>query len=157
MKTLSLVACSLLVAAISMPSSGCRSNSKSAASAFTTLPKTGLKIEVGGDVHVGEAIGGEGDRVSSDELGGISVTLAAKPKTLDAEKHDASLFTPNELKAEPLPDGWALTFNNSGSMGANYFVTVRRDLGGKSFECGSIARTAEQGRHALAACKSLHL
>ena len=97
------------------------------------------------------------DRVSSDDLGGVSVTISTKPKTLDAKKSDASSFTPQELVAESLPDGWALTFNNSGSMGANYFVTVRRDLGGKSFECGAIARTAAQGRNALAACKSLHL
>ena len=65
------------------------------------------------------------------------------------------MFTPKNLKTETLPDGWVVTFDNKGSMGANFFVNVRRDIGGKSYKCSTTGSNADQEKAVLAACKSL--
>ena len=62
---------------------------------------------------------------------------------------------PKNVKSEKLADGFATTFDNKGSMGASYFVQVRRDLGGKSYWCETTSSSSEQQAHALEACKSL--
>ena len=56
---------------------------------------------------------------------------------------------------EKLADGWAYTFENKGDMGANYFVNVRRDIGGKPIWCETTASQPEQQTAALDFCKSL--
>ena len=59
-----------------------------------------------------------------------------------------------DLKIETLPDGYALTYNNTGSMGANFFVIVQRTIEGKTIKCSS---AGEDNAHAQVALgKSLH-
>ena|SRR5579883_2954314 len=125
------------------------------AAAAQKLPKLGLSISVDGDVTFGDAIMGEGDLVTGSSVGALQVETWKKPQTIDEAKEDASAFNPKNLKADTLPDGWALSYDNTGSMGANYFVTVRRDIGGKSYKCSTTVSEAEQQKGALAACKSL--
>jgi hypothetical protein len=48
-----------------------------------------------------------------------------------------------------------VTFDNVGSLGANFFLQVRRDIGGTSYWCETCAASAEQQAAALAFCKSL--
>jgi hypothetical protein len=119
------------------------------------LPKLGLQIAVDGDVTFGDAIMGEGDLVTGSSVGALQIETWKKPQTLAEAKDDASAFTPKNLKADTLPDGWALSYDNTGSMGANFFVTVRRDLGGKTYKCSTTVSEADQQKGALEACKSL--
>jgi len=112
----------------------------------TKLDKLGLQLDVPGEVTVGAGIGGDGAMLQASSVGAMS---------LDQAKSDAGMYTPKNLKAETLPDGWTLTYDNTGSAGANYFVQVRRDIGGKSYLCQTTTDTAERAQTVLAACKSL--
>ena len=121
----------------------------------TKLPKLGLSIDVPGEVRVDDAIMGEGNMVQGEKVGAMQVETMKTPKSLDEEKSDADAFSPKNLKTETLPDGWVITFDNKGSMGANYFVTVRRDIAGKSYKCWATGGDADQAKAVLAACKTL--
>ena len=119
------------------------------------LPKLGLQLDVPGEAKVDDAIGGEGHMLMGEGIGAMQVEVAKTPQTIDEAKSDAEMYTPKNLKTETLPDGWALTFDNTGSMGANYFVQVRRDIGGKTYTCSTTGSQPGQAAAVLAACKSL--
>jgi hypothetical protein len=122
-----------------------------------TLEKVGgLKIDVPAGSTVGDAVGGKGAMIQGPDLV-VSVEEASdtRPKTLEDAKKEADMYTPKNIKEETLPDGWVLTFENEGGMGKNYFVNVRRDIGGKAYWCETTASKPEQQANAVAACKSL--
>jgi hypothetical protein len=121
----------------------------------TKLPKLGLSIDVPGKVEVGDAIMGEGHMLMGPGVGAMTIEITAKPQTIDEAKSDADLYTPKNLKDEQLADGWALTFDNTGSMGKNFFVQVRRDINGKTYNCSTTGSDASQAAAVLAACKTL--
>jgi hypothetical protein len=121
----------------------------------TKLPKLGLSIDVPGKVEVGDAIMGEGHMLQGAGVGAMTIEIASKPQTLEEAKSDAEMYTPKNLKEETLADGWVLTFDNTGSMGKNFFVSVRRDLGGKTYTCSTTGSDANQAAAVLAACKTL--
>jgi hypothetical protein len=125
------------------------------AAAVQKLPRVGLQIALDGEVSFDKEIGGDGDMVTGAGVGALTVSAWAKPQTIDEAKEDASLYSPKNLKQDKLADGWTLTYENTGSMGTNYFVTVRRDLGGKTYKCTTTGSEAAQAQAALAACKSL--
>jgi len=87
----------------------------------------------------------------------ISVGLAGEfsAASLAEEVETAEMYTPTNLVKAEAESGWEVTFENTGSMGTNYWVKVRRDIDGKSYECSTTANTAEQQANALAACKTL--
>lgn len=120
----------------------------------TKLPKLGLQLDVPGSVEVSDAIGGEGHMLMGSGIGAMSVTIETEAKTLEQAKSDADMYSPKNLKEEKLADGWALTFENTGSMGKNYFVEVRRDIDGKSYAC-STTSPDDRAQKVLAACKTL--
>ena len=126
-----------------------------AAAGPTKLPKLGLSIDVPGKVEVGDAIMGEGHMLQGESIGAMQIEVADKKKTLDDAKSDAEMYGPKDLKDETLPDGYALTYSNTGSMGANFFVDVQRDIGGKTYHCSTTGSEAKQQAAVLAACKSL--
>lgn len=120
------------------------------------LPKSdNLTIDVPGEATVGDGIMGDGNMIQGEAVGALTIEPDKKPQTLDEAKSDAGMYSPKNLKGEALPDGWTLTFDNTGSMGANYFVTVRRDIGGKTYKCSTTTGDANQAKGALAACKTL--
>ena len=121
----------------------------------TKLPKLNLQVDVPGTAEVGDAIMGDGNMVQGEAVGAMQVELAKKPQTLDEAKSDADMYSPKNLKADTLADGWALTFENTGSMGKNYFVEVRRDIGGKTYTCSTTTGSDKQAAGTLAACKTL--
>ncbi|HEY5945589.1 MAG TPA: hypothetical protein VIV40_08855 [Kofleriaceae bacterium] len=121
----------------------------------TKLPKLGLSIDTPGAVEVGDAIMGEGHMLQGPSVGAMTVEITDKPQTLEEAKSDADLYTPKNLKDEKLADGWSLTFENTGSMGKNYFVQVRRDIGGKTYNCSTTGGDAKQAAAVLASCKTL--
>jgi len=121
----------------------------------TKLPKLGLSIDVPGAVEVGDAIMGEGHMLQGASVGALTVEIDEKPQTIDEAKSDADMYSPKNLEDEKLADGWTLTFDNTGSMGKNFFVEVRRDIGGKTYKCSTTTGNEKQAAGALAACKTL--
>jgi hypothetical protein len=121
----------------------------------TKLPKLGLQIDVPGKVEVGDAIMGEGQMLQGPGIGAMQIEIAKTPQTLDEAKSDADLYSPKNLKDETLADGWALTFENKGGAGTNYWVSVRRDIGGKTYNCTTTGVDPGQAAAVLAACKTL--
>jgi hypothetical protein len=120
----------------------------------TKLPKLSLQIDVPGSVELSDAIGGEGHMLMGSGIGAMHVEIMKEPQTLEQAKEDADMFTPKNLKEEKLADGWVLTYENTGSMGKNLFVVVRRDIDGKSYKCGTTG-SDDRTQKVLAACKTL--
>ena len=127
-----------------------------AAGGALAIDKLGLTGTAPAETTVGDGIGGSGVMITGP---GLVVTLEeasdSRPKDLAAAKKDAEMYTPQNGKDEKLADGWAYTFENKGDMGANYFVNVRRDIGGKSYWCETTASSPEQQAAAVDFCKSL--
>lgn len=125
-----------------------------AASKPTKLEKVGLTLDLPADATVSDAIGGDGNMVMAPNTTfTVSVAKATDPKTADDAKA-AALATEN-LKIEKLPDGWVLTSENTGSAGRNYWLTMRREIGGKGYMCETMQSADAQVKAAIAACKSL--
>ncbi len=120
------------------------------------LPKLGLKAEAPTGTNVGDAIMGNGHMVTGPNLvATVSEATDSQPKTGDDAKKEADMFNPKNAKVDTLPDGWVLTFDNEGSMGKNFFVQVRRDIGGKAIWCDTTSSSPEQQTNAVNFCKSL--
>ena len=120
------------------------------------LPKVGLQIDITGDTAmVSDGMSDKSNMIMGGDVGALNIELADKAETLDEAKDEAKDFNPKDLKDEKLADGWAVTYSNTGSMGANYFVTVFRTIGGKNVKCSTTVSKPEQAQAALAACKTL--
>lgn len=121
----------------------------------TKLPKLGLVIDAPGGPEVGDAIMGEGHMLTGEGVGAMTIEVAEKPQTLEEAKSDADMYSPKNLKEEKLADGWAISFENTGGMGKNYFVEVRREIGGKAYKCSTTQGEGDRAAAVLAACKTL--
>lgn len=155
MKRISIV---LVASAALLATAACskKGGDSAAKPATLKLPKVGLQIDVTGDsAMVSDGMGDKSNMVMGGDVGALTVEAADKAQTLDEGKDDAKDFSPKNLKDEKLADGWALTYDNTGSMGANYFVDVVRTIGGKPYKCSTTVSKPEQQQAALAACKSL--
>jgi hypothetical protein len=129
----------------------------SGGSSTITLDKLGgMKAEVPAGAKAGDAIVGEGVTIQGPDLV-VNIELASetRPKTVDDAKKEADMYSPKNMKDETLPDGWAITYDNEGGMGKNYFVQVRREIGGKAYWCETTASSTKQQENALKTCKSL--
>ena len=89
------------------------------------------------------------------KIGAAGQTTVKSFKSEADAKKEADMFNPKNAKVDTLPDGWVLTFDNEGSMGKNFFVQVRRDIGGKAIWCETTVAMPEQQTNALNFCKSL--
>jgi hypothetical protein len=125
------------------------------APAAVKLPKLGLALDAPGAVKTEDAMMGEGHMLTGSGVGAMTVESAKATQTLDEAKEDAKMYSPANVKAEALPDGWAMTFENKGGAGTNYWVDVRRTIDGKNYKCGTTGSDAGQAAAVLAACKSL--
>lgn len=121
----------------------------------TKLPKLGLTVEVPGEATVGDGVLGDGQSVTGENIGMMNIEVAEKPQTLDEAKSDADMYSPKNVKADKLADGWALSYENTGGAGANYFVEVRREIGGKTYKCSTTQGDKDRAAAVLAACKTL--
>lgn len=121
------------------------------------LPKLGLKADAPAETEVKDAFGGGNGHMLTGPGLVVSAEVASdtRPKTVEDAKKEADMYTPKNLKEEKLADGWAITFDNEGGMGKNYFVNVRRDIDGKSIWCETTVAMPEQQTNALNFCKSL--
>ena len=125
------------------------------APATVKLDKLGHAIDVPGKVNVGDAIAAEGAMLQGGGVGAMQIEIAKSAQTLAEAKSDADMYSPKNLKEETLADGWALTFENKGGMGTNYFVDVRRTIDGKDYKCSTTGSRSGQAAAVLAACKTL--
>ena len=129
---------------------------KSGGGLAITIPKLGLKAVAPGETE--QPIIGDGDPCMVMAAGftvNVSEAKPTDPKTIKDEEAAAGLFNPKNIKKETLPDGWLMTFENTGSMGANYFVSMRREIGGKGYLCETMQSTPAQQAAVIAFCKSL--
>ena len=85
----------------------------------------------------------------------VRVAGSSDGKTIAEAKENASMFSPKNIAEEKLADGFVLRYENKGSMGANYFVNVRRTIGGKDYFCTATSPNDKMAANAAAACKSL--
>lgn len=119
---------------------------KTKAYKFTTL---GITADLPKDV----------DTSSESMLTGASIgamSIEERPKqTLDEAKAGAQDYSPQNVKGEALPDGWVLTFDNKGEMGASFFLQVQRDIGGKTYMCSTTQPNNDRIGAVLSVCKSL--
>jgi hypothetical protein len=118
--------------------------------------KLSMDVETPEDPMVNDA-GEMGIMVSS---GKATVTVSAQkdtdPKTVEQEKSADDLFNPKNFKSEKLADGWLVTFDNTGSAGANYFLTMYRKIGpDKGVRCTTMLGDDAARQAAIAMCKGL--
>ncbi len=123
----------------------------------TKLDKVGLQIDVPGEAMVGDGIGASSQMVNAVAIGGLTVSEASSStaKTLKAAKSEAKMFNPKNVQGEQTSDGYWLTFENTGSMGTNYWVKSLRRIGAKTYVCEGSPDTAAKASAALGACRSL--
>lgn len=122
----------------------------------TALGTLGIKADLPGGTRVGKGIMGDGVLIQGDNLVvGVELANDAHAATLAAAKDSADMYSPKNVKSEKLADGFVFTFENKGSMGKNYFVHVRRKLGGKDYWCSTTATRPAQATNAVKVCKSL--
>ena len=119
------------------------------------LTKLGLKMDAPAGSTASDGVMG-GMMVQGPNLV-VTVDEAtdSRPKTAEDAAKEADMYNPQNGKTEKLADGFAFTFENTGDLGKNYWVQVRRELGGKSYGGETTSSSPEKQTTALAACKSL--
>jgi len=121
-----------------------------------TLPKLALKASVP-DVHeIVDAQAGDGIWI---RIPGATINVEAATKSTPKNAVEAmklnDMYSPKNAGTEKLADGWAVTFMNEAPRGRNFFVQVRREIGGKAFWCETVAGEKKKQAEALGICKSL--
>ena len=65
------------------------------------------------------------------------------------------MYSAKNHTSEKLADGYVVRFESTGSMGKNYWLKVRRDIGGKTYYCTTMTGDKSITDNAVKACKSL--
>jgi hypothetical protein len=154
MGTLLLAAFKTGAGASGAPASG---GAASGAMHTTKLDKLGIQIDAPGEAMVSDGILPKSFMVIDAAVGGLTVSEAGSTtaKTLKAAKSEAQMFKPRNVQGEQTADGYWLTFENTGSLGTNYWVKTVRHIGKKTYTCDGSPDTADKSAAALAACKTL--
>jgi hypothetical protein len=119
------------------------------------LGRLGLKMDVPLGFTVGDGIAGGALVEGHDLLITVDPATEAHPRTAEEAALEVDMFNPEQAKSEVLADGFGFTFETPGDVGRNFFVHVRREIGGKSYWCEATVTGASAQATALAACKSL--
>ena len=86
----------------------------------------------------------------------FSVGTPKEPKTLESAVEDSKMYDGSKITVqEKTADGYHLEYNNTGSMGANYFVEVLRTINGVAYFCSTTAPDADTAVATVKACQSL--
>jgi hypothetical protein len=121
----------------------------------TKIEQVGLTATLPAMSQVSDAIGGKGAMVLGTAPVTITEAEADDPKDVKAAKEEADMYNPKNFKEEKLADGWVVTFENEGSMGTNFWMKSRREIGGKAYICDTSVSKDEQRAAAIEICKSL--
>jgi hypothetical protein len=116
------------------------------------IPALGLVLDGPAGAEVSEMLGDQ--MVQAPGLV-LTVGVVEGERTLEAAVDDADLYSPTFTRKDALGDGYHLEFNNTGAMGANYFVEVVRSIGGKTYKCTTTAMDRSIADAVAAACLSL--
>jgi hypothetical protein len=146
------------ITTIAMAAMAAKDKAHAAQSSVAKLDKLGLALDVMGEVNVGDGIGKGSALIGSETTGTVNVSElpARSKKTLASARKDATeLSKAKNLKDGTLPTGFWLSYENTGSLGKNYFVQVQHDIGKRTVTCEAMSDSAEKAQAALAACKSL--
>jgi hypothetical protein len=123
------------------------------------IPQLALQADTTADAKVSDMSMGKARSymvMGSETLFTVSEVGESAPATLEAAIEEAKVYDGVQFtKKDKTADGWDLEFQNKGSLGANYFVDVRRKIGGRAISCTTTASRPEQATKAVAACKSL--
>jgi hypothetical protein len=124
-------------------------------SAPKKLDKLGLTVTAPAGADVNEM--GDTTMVSG---GGTALTIKAAtdtdPKTVDDGKSGALLGDKGRnLKGDKTADGWVVTWENTGSAGDNYWLSMRREINKKAYMCETTVSSEDQRKAAIAMCNSL--
>ena len=119
-----------------------------------------LKVQMDVETPVDPMVDDAGELGIMVSSGKATVTVSAQketdPKTIEQEKSADDLFNPKNFKSEKLADGWYVTFDNTGSAGANYFLTMYRKVGaGAGVRCTTMLADDAARQAAIAMCKSI--
>jgi len=119
------------------------------------LDKLGLTVSAPAGADVNEM----GDTVMVSG-GGTALSIKAAtdtdPKTVDDGKSSALLGDKGRnLKGDKTADGWVVTWENTGSAGDNYWLSMRREINKKAYMCETTVSSEDQRKAAIAMCNSL--
>jgi hypothetical protein len=113
-------------------------------------------LKLGYDGPAGEAMKMGDDYMIQAEGLVFTVGTPKEPKTLDAAVEDSKMYDGSKITVqEKTDDGYHLEYNNTGSMGANYFVEILRTINGVAYSCGTTAPDEATAAAAVKACQSL--
>jgi hypothetical protein len=87
--------------------------------------------------------------------GAVFLEQVTQPKRIAEAKADADGVSAKNYKQDKLADGYAITYDNVGTAGANYFVEVQRTIDKKVYRCSTLGRSSDEQQAVLAACKTL--
>lgn len=119
------------------------------------LAEVGLTGMAPAGATVSKGIGGGAMVQAPGLVATVAVAKDSTPKTAEAAKAEADMYSPKNTRSEKLDDGFVFTFENKGAAGTNYWVQVRRDIAGKGYWCTTTAPQKAQQDNAVAFCKSL--
>ncbi|MCA9658116.1 MAG: hypothetical protein KC486_07215, partial [Myxococcales bacterium] len=124
--------------------------------ATVELRKYSLKTTAPAGTEAKDEVVGDGVMIQGPAIiATVVIADDATPATVDAAQESNAGYAPQNVVVDALADGWALTWDNRGDMGPNYWVQVRREIAGATYWCTSTATRPEQQRNALAACRGL--
>jgi hypothetical protein len=132
-----------------------------AAPKATKLDKVGLTADLPADATVMAGISATSNMVSTNATTlTIGVAKDTDPKTLEQGKGSAMLGDKGRnLKGDKTSDGWVVTWENTGMIGDtpsdNYWLSMRREIGGKGYMCETMQSNEDQRKAAIAICNSL--
>jgi hypothetical protein len=123
----------------------------------TKIDAIGLSAMLPASAQIMKGIS-EGSAMISSDATTMNVSKAkdTDPKTVEQGKDSALLGDKGRgLKGDKTADGWIVTWENTGSMGDNYFLSMRREIGGKGYMCETTVSNEGQRKAAIEICNSL--
>jgi len=130
---------------------------KKAEAKATKIEQIGLSAMLPEGATVMKGMDATSAMVSTDATAvTLSVAKDTDPKTVEQGKDGALLGDKGRgLKGDKTADGWIVTWENTGSMGDNYWLTMRREIGGKGYMCETTQSKEAQRKAAIEVCNSL--
>lgn len=115
----------------------------------------GLTIDVAKGTEPSK-MGGDVMIMSMNESFTVRAAKDSDPKTADdAKKEVTDLYKAKNIKDVTVDGGWGITFENTGSAGENYWLSMRREVAGKAYWCSTSVGHKSLRDGAVKACKSL--
>ena len=153
------LAAALATTACKKKADGAAGGGDNGGTAAIKIPQLKLQVDTTSDSTVSDmSMGGAPSYMvrGSETLFTVGEVDDSAPKTLDEAVEAAKIYDGVQVtKQDKTADGWNLQFHNKGSMGDNYFVDIRRQVGGRAVTCTTTASTPEQAAKAAAACMTV--